>query len=120
VVGQAIGAGGAGGSFKGSVSVELDGPIKVSGTTPTAFIHTVSAATIAAAPDCGSAQCTRIDNPLTNGDPNALLFVTVRQPGNVNAHTLAVNYANGYWRIVNTDAVAMPSNAVFNVLVIKQ
>jgi hypothetical protein len=120
VVGQATGATGTGGYFKGAVSVELDGPIKVSGTTPTAFVHTVTAGTILAAPDCTGSKCSRIDNPLTNGDPNALLFVILSEPGVGDASVLWVNYANGYWRIWNADGSAMSAGMNFNVLVIKR
>ena len=111
----------AGGAGAATTALQIDnGALKVSGANPTAFIHTVSAATIAAAPDCINGHCTRIDNPLTNGDPNAIVIAIVRQPGNANPHPISVGYANGYWRIANSDHEAMPSNTVFNVLVIKQ
>jgi|SRR5579859_2995664 len=66
---------------------------------------------------------TQIDNPLTNGKPNAMVYVTPNySPGGVcpcayDSHPIGVNYAGGHWRIFNQDVAAMPVNAAFNVLV---
>lgn len=110
------------GWFIGSVTaIQMDGALKVSGTNPTAFVHTVDAASITAASDCGGNTCTRINNVLTNGDPNALLFVILTQPGVGDNSPVAVNYAGGFWRIANQDpGVPMVAGMKFNVLVIKR
>jgi len=70
-----------------------------------------------------SANSTTIDNPLTNGHPNAIVFVTPNfNPGGVggtlNEHHIALFYNGSKWEIYNQDAVAIPVNAAFNVLVL--
>lgn len=68
-----------------------------------------------------SKNSTIIDNPVTNNDPNALLFVTPNfnpqgQGGTYEDHTLAVSYQNGKWSIFNVDGAPLPMNAAFDVL----
>ena len=77
------------------------------------FVHT------SAANGTGSFY-TLIDNPLTNGKPNAIVFVTpnLNPGGLLDEHTIGVFYGNGYWKIYNRDAVNMPLNTSFNVLVL--
>src|SRR5581483_4118306 len=104
------------------------GAIKVKGagvgTNTLAFIHQATAANIAAAP-CGSSQCTLIDHPLINDDPNAILIVTPNYtpPGVAgyvyNNHPIGVCFCGTHWVIFNQDTAAMPVNAAFNVLVVK-
>jgi hypothetical protein len=103
-----------------------NGAIKVPGagissTTPI-FIHKATAATIPG----GATQRTIIDNPLTNGDPNAILIITPNYnpgaAGNVtNNHATGVFYdvTLSKWGIYNVDLQAMQVNATFNVLVVK-
>ena len=80
------------------------------------FVHKATAG--------NSAGCyTRIDNPLTNGNPNAIVFVTPNfNPGGVGGtfdnHNIGVYYSVGQWRICNQDLTAIPVNASFNVLVL--
>lgn len=139
VEGLASGANGFGGYFSGTTGVkavtssalgaalDVDGPIKVSGTNPAAFVHTATAQSTDVAA-CLTDQCTVIDNPLTNGDPNAILIVTQRYnegespTGVYNPHAVGVWYAPGLgkWTIFNEDVSAMPVGAKFNVLVIKK
>jgi hypothetical protein len=69
-----------------------------------------------------SANTTSIDHPLTNGNPNAIIFVTPNyNPGGVGGtyvdHTISVWYTLGSWRIFNQDTVAMPVGAAFNVFI---
>ncbi len=92
-----------------------DGPIRVTGTTRTAFRHIATGPTIAG-------NNTVIDHPLTNGDPDALLFVTQNwEPNSVyNNSEIGVFYTAGKWRIFNQNLSAMPVNSAYNVLVIKQ
>ncbi|HUB07495.1 MAG TPA: hypothetical protein VMB50_10865, partial [Myxococcales bacterium] len=61
-----------------------------------------------------------IDNPMTNGNPNLLLFVTQNwEPNSVyNPHPVGVYYTGSDWAIFNEDSAMMPANASFNVLVI--
>jgi len=63
---------------------------------------------------------TKIDNPLTNGHPNALVFITpdLTSGGLLDEHPTGVEYASGYWYIVNQDSVNMPVGAAFDVLVL--
>jgi len=88
------------------------------GTNTAAFIHRATAP---------SGNFTIIDHPMTNNDPNVILIVTQNwNPGGTgpavyNAHPIGVFYATGShkWAIFNEDIVEMPTNAAFNVLVIK-
>lgn len=112
-------------STPGGAAVDIDGPIKVSGLNPAAFVHSATVANTTV-PSCASNQCTLIDNPLINGNPNAILIVTQRYNegestlGVYNAHVVGVWYApaQGKWTIFNEDLAAMPVGAKFNVLVI--
>ncbi|HVZ40174.1 MAG TPA: hypothetical protein VHI13_12925, partial [Candidatus Kapabacteria bacterium] len=63
--------------------------------------------------------------PLCNGDPNCFLFVTQKlNPSGIvyNNSPIGVYYntARSKWEIFNENNVAIPTNAQFNVLVIKQ
>jgi hypothetical protein len=79
------------------------------------FVHVATAANI-------TLNWTTIDNPLTNGNPNAIILVTPNwNPGSVggtyNNHPIGVWYDGSKWAIFNQDIAAMPANAAFNVLV---
>jgi hypothetical protein len=81
------------------------------------FVHKATAANIAG-------HITSLDHPLTNGTPNAIVFVTPNwNPGGVGAmyddHPVGVYYITGKWRIFNEDGAAMPVDAAFNVYVTK-
>jgi hypothetical protein len=94
----------------------VDGAIRVTGagvgTPTTAFIHRVDAANKV------GVNVTRIDHPLTNNDPNALLFVTIRHLERT-SKTVRMWYisSNGYWNILGSDE--MDAGDQFTVLVIK-
>lgn len=96
-----------------------NGTIKVAGTNKAAFQHTATAANI-------TSNYTTIDNPMTNGDPNAILIVTpvLLPPNNTYANfPIGVWYSTGSskWTIFNqVSGGGFPTNAAFNVLVIKQ
>jgi len=82
------------------------------------FVHQATAANI-------SGNYTVIDHPLTNGNPNAIVFVTPNwNPGNVggtyNNHNIGIWYSSSQqkWAIFNQDLAPMPVNAAFNVLVL--
>jgi hypothetical protein len=62
---------------------------------------------------------TSIDNPHTNGQPNAIVMVTPRyNPNNVyDNHPIGVWYHLGKWTIFHQDVVAMIPGASFNVKV---
>ncbi len=79
------------------------------------FVHKATAANILS-------HSTIIDYPLTNGNPNAIIFATLNHdPGGVGGisddHPIGVFYDGTKWRIFNQDGAAMPVNAVFNVFV---
>jgi len=102
------------------VALELDnGALRVAGVNKAAFVHTATVANKL------SANGTDIDNPMCNGDPNAILIVTQK----LNPSGLAYNnspigvYYNtirSKWEIFNENSTAITTNAQFNVLVIKQ
>jgi hypothetical protein len=80
------------------------------------FVHIVTAANIYAS------YTTIMDNPLTNGNPNAIILVTPNDtPGNVGGindpHPIGVMYSSGKWAIFNQDLAAMPVGAAFNVII---
>jgi hypothetical protein len=84
-------------------------------TTASIFIQTSAAGNI-------SGDATIIDNPLTNGNPNALLTITQNwNPGGSGGvyhnHAVGVYYTGSKWAIFNEDIAAMTANAAFNVLV---
>jgi hypothetical protein len=66
---------------------------------------------------------TSIDNPLTNGNLGAIVFVTPNYNpgggvgGTYDNHPIGVYYSFGRWTIFNQDGAAVPLNAAFNVLV---
>lgn len=108
---------GTGGLFSSSVggtALQVNGPIKVGGSVPSAFQHTVTVTT------CFSDHCSAIDNPATNGNPDAIVIVTQLWTGVYNPHPVGVFYTGGKWTIFNEDEAAMPVGAQFNVLVINQ
>lgn len=87
------------------------------GTSTPAFIHVATAA------NASGSDGTAINNSLCNGDPNAILIVTSNLTPSIvrNNHPIGVwyNTSTSKWVIFNQDAVAIPINAAFNVLVIK-
>ena len=102
------------------------------GSRVAGFVHRADAGTIPES-DPGS---TVIDNPLTNGDPTAIIVVTarLRGPGSsniVDSHPLAVIYPTAAtcpscnpavldkWAIMNADSTVMTVGADFDVLVVK-
>jgi hypothetical protein len=105
-----------GGGPAGTALSIANGGIKVVGAgvgsaTPV-FIHLTSAANTAG-------QVTTIDNPLTNGDPDAIVLVTHRWTGTHLNHATGVYYTGTQWAIFNEDLAAMPLGVPFNVLVVK-
>ncbi|OLB80154.1 MAG: hypothetical protein AUI14_07670 [Actinobacteria bacterium 13_2_20CM_2_71_6] len=77
------------------------------------FVHSASAGNSAA-------DYTDLDNPATNGHPNALVFVTPNySPAYVyNKHNIGVWYHNGRWSVFNQDDTSpIPAGAAFNVVV---
>ena len=67
-----------------------------------------------------------LNNPLINGDPDALLFVTMNRGAEFLRYAYYVVYDNGYWRIrYETDGNGglyedySPPPFYFNVLIVK-
>jgi hypothetical protein len=80
------------------------------------FVHKATAANTV-----GNAS--RLDHPLTNGNPNALLLVTPNwNPGGAggtyNNHPVGVYYIAGGWNLTNQDGGAIEPNASFNIMVL--
>ena len=95
-----------------------NGALKVSGTTPTAFVQV---ATVSNSP---AGYITVISNPLTDGDPTAILIVTHNYnppEGGSNYLTspYSVYYNGSNWTIYLDDFSSIVGKA-FNVLVIKR
>jgi hypothetical protein len=73
-----------------------------------------------------SGNSTYLDNPLTNGYPNAILYITQNwnpggSAGTYNNHPIGVWYdpERQRWAIFNQDRESMPDGAAFNVAVSK-
>ncbi len=96
-------------------ALQVDGAIRVTGTKA-AFKHDVTA------DNTGPVSTfTVVNNPLTNNDPNALLFITQSGGGDLGPIGVEYDSGSGRWRIKRLDGGAMPIGAAsFNVLVIKQ
>jgi hypothetical protein len=77
------------------------------------FVHTAVGGNIIGAE-------TIIDNPLTNNDPQALVFVVARDNSGLNEHNLGVAYSGAHWRVYNEDTSAMALSSAFNIFVINR
>jgi hypothetical protein len=101
-------------------ALELDnGALKVTGANQAAFIHTATVANKL------SANGTDVDHPLTNGDATAILLVTQKlNPSTISYNNSPIgvyyNALRGKWEIFNQNNAAIPTNAQFNVFVIKR
>jgi len=99
-----------------------NGAIRVAGagvgTPGPVFIHRAAAASI-------SGHITTIDNPVCNGDPNAILIVTHNYSADTSStpyepNAVGVWYNGSRWTIYHENtSVAMPVGRAFNVMVIK-
>ena len=99
-----------------------DGAIRVAGagvaSSGPVFIHRATVGNI-------SGHITTIDNPLANGDPNAILLVTHNFSADTSVtryepNTVGVWYDGSRWTIYHEDTgVAMPVGRAFNVMIIK-
>ncbi len=92
-------------------------------TLDTVFIHHATSDNIF--PD--EVQSTYIDNPATNENPDAVLFVAQNwnpdgSAGTYNNHPIGVYYYDrrGKWAIFNQDREPMPVGASFNVAVLEE
>jgi hypothetical protein len=111
------------GSSPTNIALRIDnGGIAVSGagigTGTAAFVHFATGTNIVAG------YITTIFNPLCDGDPYALLFVTHNwnppgAGGNYETHPYSVYYAAPHWTIYNDDGASI-TNMTFNVLVVKR
>ncbi len=84
------------------------------------FIHRATSGNI-------TFNSTYLDNPLTNGTPDAILYVTQNwnpggSGGTYNNHPIGVWYDDSRerWAIFNQDREKMPSGAAFNVVVLEE
>lgn len=129
VRGFANGANGIGGSFTGPTALELDGSIKVTGSAPAAFVHTVDTAgpDRNTCPGDGGVHIADAATVLNVDDPNAMVFITPVNVTNGVALTWYPSVAPAWcpgvtnrWVIFTTDGSALSAGTKFNVLVIKQ
>jgi len=87
------------------------------------FIHRATPENISRDPS----NSTYIDNPLTNDNPDAFVFVTQNWnpgggAGKYNDHPVGVWYdpSTQRWAIFNQDRETMPDGAAFNVAVVEE
>lgn len=108
------------GADSSSIALSIDtGGIQVTGAGPgtstPAFIHVAASGNI-------SGDATIINNPLCNGDPNAILIITPNSSAGSGPwnHPVGVVYngSSSRWRIFNEDSANMTVGPAFNVLVI--
>lgn len=76
--------------------------------------------TVTSGPSNTSGHVLVIDDPLSNGNPSAIVTVTQNwNPGGVggvyNNHTIGVWYTGTHWSIFNQDIAPIPAGASFNV-----
>jgi hypothetical protein len=96
------------------IGLELEnGAIKVSGTSRTVFRHTATV-------ENTIANETEIPNTGFANNANDLLIVTPYWDGVFVNAPIGVYFTSGTWRIFRQDQQAMPINAKFNILVVKQ
>jgi hypothetical protein len=85
------------------------GPVK-----ETTFVHVASGSSIIG-------NVTNLSNPVLNGNPNAVVFVTpnwspsTAAGGVYDNHPIGVYYYGDHWAIFNQDLADIPSGAAFNV-----
>ncbi|MEZ5284407.1 MAG: hypothetical protein R2712_06285 [Vicinamibacterales bacterium] len=96
---------------RNALALRIQGAITVDGPVRAAFKHTTNSGNT-------SGNATTLNHPLTNGLPDALLFV--RRSAGATARVESVSYDSGIgrWRIIHDDLAAMPLGVTFNVLVI--
>ncbi len=104
----------------GSMLSKQEGePIPDGAAFDSAFVHRATSENI-------SANSTYLDNPLTNDNPNVILYVTQNfnpegKGGTYNNHPVGVWYDSNRqrWAIFNQDREPMPIGAAFNVAVLE-
>jgi hypothetical protein len=86
--------------------------ISLNGIAQQQFIHTATKANIRC-----NGDCTQLDIPELNNNPDAILYVTPVLDGgmNLNPHLIGVYYTNNKWNIFNLDQKALPEGSKFNV-----
>ena len=102
---------------RGGTALEIaNGAVRVSGSVRPAFVHVTDGGNTR-----GDSTC--IDHALTNGQSQAILFVTHRWGGSgVNMPAVGVYYEGGSrrWCVFTENGAGMPLGVPFNVLVIAQ
>jgi hypothetical protein len=119
VKGQAFSDNGVGVQAFGTTGLEVQGAVKVSGSNKFVFVHNATAASKI------SANGTDINNVLCNNDPLAMLIVTYKvnsTSGVYNNSPIGTYYntTRNKWEILNQNGTAIPTNAQFTVMVVKQ
>ncbi len=103
-----------------AMSVKQSEPTPGGAAFDAAFIHR-------ATPENISENSTYLDNPLTNDNPDVILYVTQNwnpegsSTGTYNDHSIGVWYNTDRqkWAIFNQDREPMPDGAAFNVVVLR-
>jgi hypothetical protein len=106
--------------MQGEPAQSQNEPAPDGGAFDAVFVHRATSENI-------SANSTYLDNPLTNGNPDVILYVTQSwNPGGgggtYNNHPVGVWYdgSRQRWAIFNQDREQMPSGAAFNVAVLEE
>ncbi len=97
------------GSGVGTALELKNGAIRMTGAVRPAFVHTATSGT--------NVSC--IDNPLTNGDPNAIVTFSHAYGGYV-TDPLGIYYDGSKWCIYNETTRSIGAGNKFNVIVFKQ
>jgi hypothetical protein len=105
---------------QGAISVNQGRPAPNGTAFDAVFVHHATSENI-------STNSTYLDNPLTNDNPNIILYVTQNwnpggAAGTYNDHNIGVWYdpSRQRWAIFNQDREAMTEGAAFNVAVLEE
>ena len=93
---------------------------QLGGSPASAFVRAAAAFRHTATGANSASNYTVIDNPLTNGKPAVLLFVTPYLGPNAvySDHEIGVSYGGNRWLIFAQDDAAIPAGASYNILAI--
>lgn len=124
-----LAANGTGGYFQGETGIEIDGDIKVSGSSPAAFVHTV----VTSGPSKNTCSGSDEVTVLNVTDSDAIIFVTIESTGGgfpitspvgVTYYSSAPPFCTGVtnrWVAYTTaGGVNFPTGTRLNILVIKR
>jgi hypothetical protein len=121
---------GAAGDSAGSTTFEATVPGATNGSENTKPVEPPNGPAIASAfihratPENSQGDYTYLDDPMANGDPNAVLLVTAtvdQEDGTYNDRNIGVWYEPNRqrWAIFNQNLAPIPAGTIFNVVVLR-